>query len=264
MADDVTLPLTGAGDVTLEARLIDKGDGKGLRQVFVLDVAGSGAEDFSPLLRAEDSAHANGHKGMFVLAVRKDTPTSLVDTDGDYIPLIVDASGRLHVVPTGDMADDIATLAGTVAGTEVQVIVNDIPAADSTTDDLAAMPVSGSMALVTDPSSANVPTTVKRRNIACHASGNNAIIPANATKKFRVISLFLMVAADVNAYFADGAAVALLGDSTDKLALAAQLGFALGENWGGWFETSVVNQALNLNLSSGVSCAGVITYLEVS
>lgn len=46
---------------------------------------------------AEDSAHVSGDFGNQVLAVRNDVEGSLVDTDGDYAPLQVDALGRLRV-----------------------------------------------------------------------------------------------------------------------------------------------------------------------
>lgn len=46
---------------------------------------------------AEDSEHSSGATGQFILGVRNDANTSLVDTDGDYAPLQVDSSGRLKV-----------------------------------------------------------------------------------------------------------------------------------------------------------------------
>lgn len=46
---------------------------------------------------AEDSAHVSGDQGAFILAVRNDTPGSLVDTNGDYAPLQVDSAGALRV-----------------------------------------------------------------------------------------------------------------------------------------------------------------------
>lgn len=46
---------------------------------------------------AEDSAHTTGDEGHQVLAVRNDTLAALADTDGDYSPLQVDASGALYV-----------------------------------------------------------------------------------------------------------------------------------------------------------------------
>lgn len=48
---------------------------------------------------SEDVAHASGDKGIMLLAVRKDTAAALAGTDGDYIPLIVDANGCLHIAP---------------------------------------------------------------------------------------------------------------------------------------------------------------------
>lgn len=46
---------------------------------------------------AEDAAHTSGDLGIMSLAVRRDANTSLVDTDGDYAPLQVDATGSLKV-----------------------------------------------------------------------------------------------------------------------------------------------------------------------
>jgi hypothetical protein len=47
--------------------------------------------------RAEDTAHATGHIGQFILAVRNDTPSALAGTNGDYIPFTTDNTGRLYV-----------------------------------------------------------------------------------------------------------------------------------------------------------------------
>lgn len=45
----------------------------------------------------EDSAHVSTDPGLFILTVRNDGGGTLVDTDGDYAPLQVDAQGRLRV-----------------------------------------------------------------------------------------------------------------------------------------------------------------------
>lgn len=55
--------------------------------------------------KAEDSAHSSGDTGSFALAVRNDTEGTLVDTDGDYAPLQVDASGRLRVIADVDVSN---------------------------------------------------------------------------------------------------------------------------------------------------------------
>ena len=67
------------------------------------------------LAKAEDAPHTSGDYGFVSLAVRKDTAAALAGTDGDYIPLIVDASGNLRVAlattPTIDIGD-VTLLAG--------------------------------------------------------------------------------------------------------------------------------------------------------
>ena len=52
------------------------------------------------LSKAEDSAHSSGDQGIQMLAVRNDTPGSLVDADGDYGSLQLDATGNLRVSGT--------------------------------------------------------------------------------------------------------------------------------------------------------------------
>lgn len=55
------------------------------------------SSDYSLGLYQEDSAHTSLDVGQQILAVRHDADNSLVDTDGDYAPLQVDAVGRLKV-----------------------------------------------------------------------------------------------------------------------------------------------------------------------
>lgn len=72
---------------------------------IMVDTAGAA------VVKAEDAAHVSGDKGIMLLAVRKDTAAALAGADGDYIPLIVDSSGRLHIAPqqaAGDVAHDAA------------------------------------------------------------------------------------------------------------------------------------------------------------
>lgn len=67
---------------------------------------------------AEDSAHVSGDYGSQILAVRNDAGTSLVDTDGDYSPLSLDADGNLRVNATinfsGDYPEDSAHVSGDI------------------------------------------------------------------------------------------------------------------------------------------------------
>lgn len=65
------------------------------------------------LSKAEDAAHSSGDQGIQALAVRNDTLASLVDTDGDYAPLQVDASGALYVNLSNTISVNDAALADT-------------------------------------------------------------------------------------------------------------------------------------------------------
>lgn len=58
---------------------------------------------------AEDSGHTTGDTGQFILAVRNDAGTSLVDTDLDYAPLQVDSTGALRVAATVNVSRDDST-----------------------------------------------------------------------------------------------------------------------------------------------------------
>ena len=59
-------------------------------------IPGTGATNLG---KAEDAAHSSGDTGIMVLGVRKDSgAVALAGTDGDYVPLSVDESGRLRVL----------------------------------------------------------------------------------------------------------------------------------------------------------------------
>lgn len=102
----------------------------------------------------------------------------------------------------------------------------------------------------------------KFANIAVAASGDNTIVSAVASNKIRVVSCFLMAAADVDAYFVDGANTAICGDGTNGLDLTTNSGFVLDFNPVGWFEAAS-GQSLDLNLGGAVRVAGCLTYVLV-
>jgi hypothetical protein len=86
-------------------------------------VPGSGATNLG---KAEDAAHSTGDIGVFMLGVRRDSPISGADTDGDYAHFSLDSSGRLYtnvgntVTVTGTVTAAQATasnLNATVVGT---------------------------------------------------------------------------------------------------------------------------------------------------
>jgi hypothetical protein len=125
------------------------------------------------------------------------------------------------------------------------------------------MASSNTAKLATDKiSSASFDYTPKFASIAAASSGTNELVAAVASKKIRVVSLFLIAAGTVNAYFEDDANTALAGDGTNKIALIASSGFSLNFNPVGWFETGS-GQALEVNLSAATAVAGSVTYIEV-
>lgn len=114
--------------------------------------------DIAALEKAEDSAHSSGDSGIMSLAVRNDAGTSLVDTDGDYAPLSVDAAGALRVsgefssAPNTALANKVVTVGTTIVQLDASplasrkriLIQNDgnraiyIGSSDVTADDTAA------------------------------------------------------------------------------------------------------------------------------
>ncbi len=98
-------------NATLEAASVNIGDIDILSVPAPLNVTGGGTEssalrvtianDSTGVLTvdgtvAEDSASSSGEKGIHVIAVRRDQPTSGVGADGDYASLSVDYSGGLY------------------------------------------------------------------------------------------------------------------------------------------------------------------------
>ncbi len=92
----------GGGSITVDGTVNISGT------VTMEDGGGSITVDGTVSINAEkteDSVHASGDTGNFVLAVRRDADTSLVDSDGDYAPLQVNDVGALKV-------DVISTVGG--------------------------------------------------------------------------------------------------------------------------------------------------------
>jgi hypothetical protein len=70
-------------------------DGAALSSTNLLPVSATIPAAATSPSKAEDGAHASGHTGTAVLAVRRDTAAVGSDTDGDYSTINVDATGRL-------------------------------------------------------------------------------------------------------------------------------------------------------------------------
>lgn len=178
----------------------------------------------------------------------------------------------------GTIDTDTGTIAGAVDGTEMQVdIVAALPAGTNNIGDVDVLTLPALAAgtnligIASSPSETSTiyngttALTPKFANIACASSGNNTIVSAVSGKKIRVLSCALVVSAATNIYFVDsaGSPIAVFGDSTNKVNLAANGGFILPFNPVGWFETSTTNVNLNLNLSGANAVGGSITYIEV-
>lgn len=62
-----------------------------------LDAAVTALQLIDNVVLAEDAAHSSGDVGVMALAVRKDTSSTGIGANGDYVPLAVDANGHLYV-----------------------------------------------------------------------------------------------------------------------------------------------------------------------
>jgi len=102
--------------------------------------------------------------------------------------------------------------------------------------------------------------SVKYAVINANTSGNNTVVAAVASKRIRVLSMWIICtsAGDVRWESAAGG-TALTGQAP----VAANGGYVLPYNEGGWFQT-VAGELLNLELSGTLDCNGSLSYVEVS
>lgn len=125
--DAAVLAVAGAGAVTTGTQRVTLGsDDPAVALLGTIDGdTGSiltAVQLIDDAIFAEDVAAQAADKGISVLAVRRDTASSMVGADNDYTNLIVDANGRLHVIAVGTVdlgATDNAVLdaiAASVAG----------------------------------------------------------------------------------------------------------------------------------------------------
>lgn len=183
------------------------------------------------LAKAEDAAHASGDMGIQALAVRTDTATARATTDGDYIPLIVDSSGRLHVNVGAALAAS-RTTDSVAAGLQVDRLMNNLTAVTPVN---VAIDVAG--------------------------SGDNTIVAAQGSGNIILVHQVMLVAsAAVTVRFESAAGGTAL---TGQMQLAANQGFVLPFSPTGWFKTAA-NALLNLELSGAISVDGVLQYTVVT
>jgi hypothetical protein len=101
---------------------------------------------------------------------------------------------------------------------------------------------------------------IKYAVIDAATSGDNTIVTAVTGKKIRVLSCFLVAASAVTTRFESGAGGTAL---TGQMNCAANGGYVLPFNEGGWFETAA-GSLLNLELGGAVSVDGSLSYIEVA
>ena len=182
----------------------------------------------------------------------------------------------------------VEILDNTVAGSELQVDVLTLPsitlaAGTNNIGDVDILSIAagdnniGNVDIVTQPARAATTDTITAKLatdaiqngttaltpkfviIDCASSGDNTILAAVASKKIRVLSVFLVAAGTTTVRFESGAWGTAL---TGQMNLVANTGFVLPFNPIGWFETAS-NTLLNLELSAAVSVDGCLTYVEV-
>ena len=90
----------------------------------------------------EDQAHVSTDLGVFILGVRKDSAAAM-GADGDYVPLLTDSDGKLHVTGGGGgdaSASNQSTIIGHVDG--IETLLGTIDAdTDAIKTDMAAIEV---------------------------------------------------------------------------------------------------------------------------
>lgn len=131
---------------------------------------------------AEDGAHSNADKGLFILTKRTDSAASSATTDGDYATLNTDANGRLHVLDGNGAAaltalqlidNPVGSLAGGAAGTSsyaVGAIYNSTPPT-LTNGQQASLQLSSSGALIVTGSAG----TTQYAEDAAHQTGDQVV-----------------------------------------------------------------------------------------
>lgn len=98
-----------------------------------------------------------------------------------------------------------------------------------------------------------------RAAISFASSGDNTVVAASASNKFRLYAILLTVATPVAVKLGEGGPTYWTGAMT----LSAGGGIVLAQQGEPHFITSAVNKAFLINLSAAVQCSGVVWYTLV-
>lgn len=150
----MALSIIGKHKITVDTTVLDNGDSlaayltsaSGTLLTSTTDGAKERLDISAAAEKAEDSAHASGDTGSFVLAVRNDAGTAL-SADGDYSALQVDSTGALRVAGdiavnfSYDYAEDSAHSSGDIGAFILAVRQDTLAASTSADGDYAALKV---------------------------------------------------------------------------------------------------------------------------
>jgi hypothetical protein len=160
---------------------------------------------------------------------------------------VVVSSGAITETNSGSIKTAVETIDNAISGSEMQVdVVAALPAGTNNIGDVDVLSFASGK-------------TILRAVISGATSGDNTIVAADATKKIKVLSLFLVAATAVTVRFESAAAGTAL---TGVMSIGATGGFVLpapADPTNHWFETSA-NQLLNMELGGAVQVSGAITY----
>lgn len=182
---------------------------------------------------AEDSAHASGANGQFILAVRRDADTSMVDADGDYAPLQVDENGRLKVVADieiangADKAEDSAHASADI-GSYVLAVRQDALAASVDTDgDYASFKLNSRGALWSVPVGTVADDAVDNENpikIGSRALAGPLAAVASGDRADAISDLYRRLYVNTSANIAISAEAVSIDDTAGGTLIATALG----------------------------------------
>lgn len=229
-----------------------------------------------PVSLASVPSHAVTNAGTFAVQVSSiaagtnnigdvDVLSCALPTGASTEATLSTLNGKVTACNTGA----VVVSSGTI--TAVTGITNALPAGNNNIGDVdvASLPaLAAGTNLIGRVSSSDETSTIYNGTTAitpkfavldAASSGDNTLIAAVASKKIRVLSLFLVSAGAVNVRFESGASGTAL---TGQMNLVANTGFVLPYNPLGWFETAS-NTLLNLELSAAISVDGSIVYAEV-
>lgn len=183
---------------------------------------------------------------------------------GDFVPVQATASGNLKMsIEEADTsasglakAESAAHTDGDVGVMALAVRNDDLADLGGVDGDYSPLQVTQNGALLICPAAND---DYKYAVIDAALSGDNTIVTAVASRKIRVLALYVVAAGTTTARFESGAAGTAL---SGQMNLIANSGFSLDFNPAGWFETGV-NTLLNLELSAAISVDGSLTYIEV-